>query len=415
MAEDYTVTSSLKSVAKITSPEKSEVFEIQPMLNPSTDNCFIVRQRNLVSLNYLSDNNNIKILTQFRTKSTPFISFTQCDRDYTKFLLTTMKQHVRLYDIGGNVPRLAKLYEIESEALNISWNTLKPWRENTFLYANEYKFCVIDVRTTPAQWMSSATSAIEHTHVCDHISAVKPSGFNNLFYVATNHRLHCLDIRHIRNSLFNHPDAAVCRWSHQMQYSPLMMDTWRLNNIEYIALSSPLAGDLHICQLSRKKNVDNLSVPLSDRMPKHIYNSPCLPYQPPTLMEAYNYARMDGNCLQPESNLYGRLLACTTGLNFCRPSMEGSENGLGLLLTSNSLGDIFLQTLNKRENQESDSRGNSRSNEIMEDFAKTLLKRKQPLNYTDIKDMKGEYRKLFLSYNVMPCRFIIYHGNVYRF
>lgn len=383
----------LQSLDKITSKEDCEIFEIQPMKSPNANdqNCFITRQRNSIAINTLTERNKLRILTQFRTKSTPFISFTQSDRDCNKLLLTTMKQHVRLYDIGASEPILSDLFKIESNGFNPSWNSIKPWRENTFLYANEYKFCLIDIRTRPEQWMAAATSVIEHNVLCDHITAIKPSDFNNLFYVATNHKLHCMDIRYMKEFSFDEPEGVICRWSHQLQYSPLLIDTYRVRNHEYIALSSPIAGDLHICQLSRKKNVEKMAVTTSQRVPKHLFSSPCLPYQPPSLLEAYEVARLEGHCLQPEANLKNRLMSCTTGMSFCHPLLEGNEAPLGTLLTSNSLGDIFLRTLTKREDdQQPDVRGNENSNEMFAEYAKKLVEQKHVLNYTEIKNMKGE-------------------------
>uniref|UniRef100_A0A1I8NQK7 TATA box-binding protein-associated factor RNA polymerase I subunit C n=1 Tax=Stomoxys calcitrans TaxID=35570 RepID=A0A1I8NQK7_STOCA len=399
MVEDYTLTSYLSSVAKLTPRERCEIFEIKPMVLPSSENknCFISRQRNCVTISYLNEDKQLNVLKDFLTPSTPFISFAQSERDYSKLLVTTMKQHIQLYDVGAESLQLVQLFKIEPEAVSVGWNMVKPWRENTFLYTNEYNFCLIDVRTTPTQWMSSATSIIENHYLCDHITAIQPSAFSNMFYIATNHKLHCMDIRYIKgSSSFSEPGAVVCRWSHQLEYSPLLLDTYRLLNNEYIALSSPLSGDLHICQLSRQRNDEQLPIQVSQRVPHHIYKSPCMPYQPPTFVEAYDRARLEGNCLQSDSNLRNRIMACTTGMSFCKSALGDKGPALGLLLTSNSLGDIFLQTLTKREEMENDARSNARSTEIMVEFAKKLTVQKQPLNYTYLKNMKA-MRKVFLS------------------
>ncbi|XP_073831231.1 TATA box-binding protein-associated factor RNA polymerase I subunit C-like [Musca autumnalis] len=400
--ENVDETPYLQSLDTLTSNEDCEIFEIQPMKTSETNNnqCFFTRQRNSIAINAFHESKKLKVLTQFRTKSTPFISFTQSDRDCSKLILTTMKQHVRLYDIGASQPILSQLFQIDSKKFNPSWNTIKPWRENTFLYGNEYEFCLIDTRTKPEQWMAAATHVIEHNVLCDQISAIKPSDYNNLFYVATHHKLHCLDIRYMKQFSFNEPEGVICRWSHQLQYPPLMIDTYRMRNNEYIALSSPLAGDLHICQLSRKKNDEKMVVTTSNRVPKHIFYSPCLPYQPPTLLEAYDSARLDGHCLQPEAKLKQRLLACTTGMRFCHPLRDGGNDSAAFadLLTSNSLGDVFVHTLSKREDQTTDSRGNENSNEAMVEFAKNLAQIKRPLNYTDIKNMKGMRKILLCKY-----------------
>ncbi|KAM7350085.1 TATA box-binding protein-associated factor RNA polymerase I subunit C-like [Cochliomyia hominivorax] len=396
--QDDTDTFSLHTVATNKTNENSEIFEFHPLLtslNCSRQNCFIARQRNLISFNYLNDNKQLKSVTQFRTKSTPFISFAQSERDINTFIITTMKQHVRLYDLNSSAPALVKLYEISPKTPNISWNTVKPWREHTFLYANEKQFFLIDTRSSPEQWMEEVTSSLDNL-MCDHISAVLPSDFNNLFYVATSHKLQCMDIRYLKKFSFSDTDGAICRWSHQLRYAPLMIDKLRLNKTEYIALSSPIAGDLHICQLSRERNAQGICLDPSTPAPKHIYSSTCMPYQPPTLFEAYEHARLGGKCLRPEANLEARIKCCTTGLKFLNSSSNNSKSGIGLLLTSNSIGDIFAYTLSKREKNETEERCNKQTDHIMSEFEKKILKQTQPsLNYTEIKNMKG-LRKVFL-------------------
>lgn len=385
-------TFTLNNIASNKSSENCELFEFHPLLTSldcSRQNCFIARQRNLISFNYLNDNKQIKTVTQFRTKSTPFISFAQSERDINTFIITTMKQHVRLYDLNQSAPALVKLFEISPKTPSSSWNIVKPWREHTFLYANEKQFFLIDTRTTPEQWMTEVTTATDSL-ICDHISSLLPSDFNNLFYVATNHKLQCMDIRHLKKFSFSNTDGAICRWSHMLRYAPLMMDNFRLNQTEYIAMSSPIAGDLHICQLSRKRNDQELSFDDSIRAPKHIYSSPCLPYQPPTLLEAYENARLAGKCITPEADLKARLKCCTTGLKFIKPSLNNSNAGVGLLLTSNSIGDVFAHTISKREKKETEERCNKQTDEIMSGLEQTILKQSQPsLNYTEIKNMRG--------------------------
>lgn len=395
-------TRSLENFTSQKTADNSEIFEISPLitsLDCSRQNCFITRQRNLISFSYLNANNQIKTVTQFRTKHTPFISYAQSERDINTFIITTMKQHVRLYDLNRSVPALVKLFEISPKTPSISWNTTKPWRENTFLYANEKQFFLIDVRTSPEQWMEEVTSSMDSGE-CDHISALLPSDFNNLFYVATNHKLHCMDIRHLKKFSFSDTEGAICRWSHQLRYAPLMMDSFRLRQAEYVALSSALAGDLHICQLNRERNAEELSTESPLRPHKHIYYSPCLPYQPPTLSEAYESARLSGKCILPEANLETRIKCCTTGMSFLKSSLDNAQSGVGLLLTSNSNGDVFGHTLSKREKKETEVRCNEESNEKMAEFESRICHQmKSTLNYTHIKNMKS-LRKVFLCKNL---------------
>lgn len=397
-------TNSLINVAKFKNSENCEIFEFQPLItsaNCSRQKCFATRQLNLISFSCINDENEIKPLTQFRTKSTPFISFAQSERDINNFVITTMKQHVRLYDLSERVPALVNLFEISPKANNVSWNTVKAWRENTFMYANEKQFFMIDIRTTPQQWLKEVSIA-NRDLICEHISALLPSGFNNLFYVATNHKLQCMDVRHLKKSSLSDSVGGVSRWTHQLRYAPLMIDTFRMRQTEYIALSSPIAGDLHVCQLSRERNDDGICLPSSEAAPKHIYNSPCLPYQPPTLLEAYENARLSGKCLRPEANLEARAKCCITGMKFFK-SM--SDNGLGMLLTSNSNGDVFAHSLSKREDKDAEERCNKQSDEIMTEFEhKICSQTPQALSYTEIKNMQGKrISAYFIFFTIIKC------------
>lgn len=380
--------------------EENEIFEVQPLeFSPNSSslcNCFITRQRNLISIQHLKGNAELKTLSQFRTKSTPFISFAQ-STDINSLVLTTLKQHIRIYDLNCSPPKIVQLYEMPNLETRYSWNTIKAWKEHTYLYGNERELKIVDVRTQPDQWMNSLKLNTDSLQKCDHISSLKASSFSNLVYVATNHKLHCLDVRQIKSSSLDKAEGAICRWTHQLEFAPLMMDTYRLSGNEYIALSSAMSGDLHLCQLSRRKNIEKMELLPSHRIPKHIYQSHCLPYKPPTLSEAFEIARVKGTCLQPESNIAARIKCCTTGLTFCNPWNDESPAS-GLLLYSNSIGDVHAYTFVKREMKETERCSKDQVVSAMSVFEKRIRSSLQPeLNYTEIKNMLCKY----LFFNIL--------------
>uniref|UniRef100_A0A1A9W242 Uncharacterized protein n=1 Tax=Glossina brevipalpis TaxID=37001 RepID=A0A1A9W242_9MUSC len=378
--------------------DNTEIFEIQSLKASTNSNYFdhfISRQRNVVSLcARTSDGSSLTTLALFKNQTTPFISVAQSMGDVNVLLISNMKQQLRQYNLRKSVPSLVKLYDANSYKSKCLWNTIKPWCENTFAYANEKQLSLIDLRTPSGQWLDNVTINQNATYDCDHITALTISAFENLLYVCTNHTLHCLDIRNFNTNSLNNSQNAVCRWTHQCKYAPLMMETFQNKNKEHIALSSPVAGDLCICEMSRMANSEISESTVISEKPAYIYKSFCLPYQPPTLMEAYNSARLKGNCLQPEANLQARLQSCTTGLKFYN-LMRNNRRKRAYLMFSNSNGDIYAHTLTKRHEVETEDRTNNFSNEMMGKYAEKICDLQSvPLHYSDIVKLKN-IRKIF--------------------
>ncbi|KAI9588904.1 uncharacterized protein LOC119644726 [Glossina fuscipes] len=398
LSREKTSDASMKNLATLDLKENTEIFEVQS-LSPSTNstylNRFICRQRNVVSIYGVTDDcSKTKTLALFKNQNTPFISVAQSMGNVDTLLISNMKQHLRQYDLKTSAPFLVKLYDVKSQKSGWLWNTIKPWRENTFIYANEKQLSLIDLRTPSDQWPDNVNINRNGTCICDHITALTTSAFDNLLYVCTNHALHCLDIRNFKTSSLVNSQNAVCRWTHQCQYAPLMMETYKDENKEYIALSSPVSGDLCICEMSRTPNSEICELAPTSEKPAFIYKSFCLPYQPPTLMEAYNSARLQGNCLQPEANLHARLQCCTTGLKFYDLGANDSCKRKYLIF-SNSNGDVYAHTLIKRDKVETDARTTKVSNEMMGKYAENICSFQSiPLHYSDIVKLKG-MRKIF--------------------
>ncbi|XP_039961637.1 uncharacterized protein LOC120775496 [Bactrocera tryoni] len=392
----------------------SEVFELRSIQNLRADSSmsFALRQRNRINLYSIPSTGKMTPLTLFRSTSTPFISFAQSPIDMNTFILTTMKQGLRVYDVNSRTPTLTATHDIcsKDDAMRISWNMVRPWQGQTFLYSNEKKFLVIDTRTTPEQWLKGCSCDETSTYDCDLISTIAKSEFRDLAYVATNHKLHCLDLRYLGGNMES-GSTAVCRWTHQLEYAPAFMETYQLGGVELIALSSALADDMCICELTREHAAQMVEDErkMADKSPgkgqirKSVYKSYCLPYQPPTLQDAYHQARSVGKCLQPDADLPTRISRCSTGLAFYDTATfaecigEDDCDTFTLLLRSNSIGDVFAHRLIERDAPERDTRLKSavEVENTMCEYAKRVCELTQPrLNCTEVVNLAA-IRKVF--------------------
>ncbi|XP_017493397.1 PREDICTED: uncharacterized protein LOC108381495, partial [Rhagoletis zephyria] len=219
---------------------EEEIFEVRAIqsLRKDCPNSFAVRQRNMITLYKFLPTGSAKALTRFKTSCTPFISFAQSPIDYSTFIITTMKQRIRVYDINASTPILSATHNVckTEDIMRASWNMIRPWQGQTFLYANEKKLFMLDTRTCPEQWLKSSCGYATQDYKCDFISSIAKSEFRDLAYVATNHKLHCLDLRYLGGDIES-GDGALCRWTHQLQYAPAFIDNFRFGGVEFIALS----------------------------------------------------------------------------------------------------------------------------------------------------------------------------------
>ncbi|XP_036318881.1 uncharacterized protein LOC118733549 isoform X2 [Rhagoletis pomonella] len=393
---------------------EEEIFEVRAIQNLRKDcpNSFAVRQRNMITLYKFLPTGAAKALTRFKTSSTPFISFAQSPIDYSTFIITSMKQSIRVYDINASTPILSATHNVckKEDIMRASWNMIRPWQGQTFLYANEKKLFMLDTRTCPEQWLKSSCGYATQDYKCDFISSIAKSEFRDLAYVATNHKLHCLDLRYLGGDIES-GDGALCRWTHQLQYAPAFIDNFRFGGVELIALSSALADDICICELTRNHSAQSVDKEDSivdesvgkRQSKKSVYKSYCLPYQPSTLEEAYQQARIAGKCLQPDADLPSRIARCTTGLTFFDTETfsecigEEDCDTFALLLTSNSIGDVYARRLIANDTLEPDTRSKAENEgeHTMHAYANGVCQLTQPkLNCTEVVNLKG-MRKVF--------------------
>lgn len=371
--------------------ENSTIYEILPFKMNEERNLFLTRCRNTIKLHQRHFDQRIKTLTSINN-DVPVCSMGQCMRNLNTLLVTTIENNIYNYDITTQYANSIELYKLPDSNNSISWNSIISYDESKFIYINQKDLYLIDLRTKSDQWLKSIVE--QDRYKCDHLTSLKKSAYDNLIYVASSHKLYCMDLRYICEKETTNATSNICQWTHHCEYAPLMMSTYQLDNSEYIALSSSLAGDLCICELKCQRDAavsDGLSTKEDVKLTTN-YTASCVAYQPPTIMEAYEHARSSGICFDARTNLDSRLRCSTTGLTFHRLKMKNKDNQ-DLLLYSNSQGDIFAHCLQSDiKHNITNSRTNEASNDIMSKFNNHIVANYEPiLNYTYIFQFGGKF------------------------
>ncbi|XP_068145101.1 uncharacterized protein TAF1C-like [Drosophila tropicalis] len=214
---------------------------------------------------------------------------------------------------------------------NSTWAQLLAMDANCFYYAAQPVFLTVDMRCENSNLNPCFSSSL-YSQQCETFSCLHRSVNPNLLYVASNHKLHCLDMRQMGKKL---SDRSVVTWTHQMNYPPTFMDTCVFEGNEYIALGSALPSDQRLCELQ-----NCLGTP----------TSPCLPYAPPSLDEALADARLRGS-ISVYADLPERVKCCHTGLKF-QTLENSSDKSFAQLLTCTSIGDVYCQRFTPRDEEE---------------------------------------------------------------
>lgn len=378
---------------------KGEVFEILPIRRLKYDGyegreCehFLSRSRNHVVLHewVASDDSAGSVHSLIKLyNEEPICSSAQCSQDASTLLITTLEENVYRYDVNRGAASPVELYRVPNFRGSASWNSLVSYNAGQFLYINRSLMYLLDLRAPPSQWLHTEIDPSGYS--CDHIVSTARSSFEYLLYVASAHKLHCLDLRHIWRKDMLDPRVSICQWNHQCEYDPLMLRCHRpsAGNVEFIALSSQLAGDLYLCQL------DGVLKDIKGVPDEIAHRASCLSYQPPTILEAFERARSCGLSLHPHLNLWARLRLSTTGLQFHAVARK-RESQLHLLY-SNSQGDVFaydLQTNVGESEQRAaacSSRTNHESSRVIRKLDKYLQKHYDPtLHCTQIFQFGGK-------------------------
>ncbi|XP_052840271.1 uncharacterized protein LOC128254936 [Drosophila gunungcola] len=330
--------------AKMDEPS-SELFQLLPLKSwrGNSDKMLLARFLNEVSLYELKRREDMEFESyelichsKLSSKEVPFLSASQSLGNANTLALAYQDRSLRFLDLVTQQD-IAKhdvcLFKGLKQTTS-TWAQLMPAGGSTFHYLSQPVLFTVDARC--GQPLNPCFASSLHSKNCEIFSCMARSVNPNLLYVASNHKLHCLDIRCLGKKL---ADRAVVTWTHQMTYPPSFMDTCDNDGSEYIALAGVLPTDQRICQLKghMAKSVDEMF-------------SPAIPFAPPSLDEALTDARLRG-FVDVYADLTERVKTCLTGLRFHRLE-EASDKAFAQLLTANSLGDVFCQRLTLRDEEE---------------------------------------------------------------
>ncbi|XP_017022306.1 uncharacterized protein TAF1C-like [Drosophila kikkawai] len=274
--------------------------------------------------------------SQFSSQAAPFTSVSQSLGKPNVLALASQDRSLRFLDIitQQDVAKHDVCWVKGLQHSTSTWAQLMPADGSTFHFLTQPVLLTVDERCDRPLNPCYASSFRSKT--CETFSCLGKGVNPNLLYVASNHKLHCLDLRCLGKNL---TDRAVVTWTHQMTYPPCFMDTCAHDDSEFIALGGLLPSDQRICELkgSQASNIDELF-------------SPAMPYAPPSLQEALLDARLRG-CVDVYADLTERVKTCITGLRFsCLENVN--DQGFAQLLTANSLGDLYSQRLRTRNESE---------------------------------------------------------------
>ncbi|KAH8253923.1 hypothetical protein KR032_007680 [Drosophila birchii] len=329
----------------------SELFEILPLESFGVNNghMFMGRFLNDIYLYELkrqepqedeedSDLPEYQLICQNKVSS-PTAPFTSASQSLTKpnvLALACQDRSLRFLDMltQQDLAKHDVCWVKELKHSTSTWAQLMPADGSTFHFLTQPVLLTVDERCD--QPLNPCFASSFRSKTCETFSCLGKGGNPNLLYVASNHKLHCLDLRCMGKNL---SDRAVVTWTHQMTYPPCFMDTCAHDGSEYIALGGHLPSDQRICELK------GALAQSRDEM-----FSPALPYAPPSLQEALEDARLKG-CVDVYTDLTERVKACITGLRFSRLE-NTTDQAFAQLLTANSLGDLYSQRLTPRDEGE---------------------------------------------------------------
>lgn len=323
----------------------SELFQIQPVesFRVNHGHMFLARFLNEISLYELKRQEELEspgyqliCQSKFSNQTAPFTSAAQSLGEPNLLALACQDRSLRFLDVltQQDVAKHDVCWVKGLQQSTSTWAQLLPAGNSTFHFLTQPVLLTVDQRCD--QPLNPCYASSFRSQTCESFSCMSKSVNPNLLYVASNHKLHCLDLRCLGKNL---TDRAVVTWTHQMTYSPCFMDLCAHDGSEYVALGGLMPGDQRICELKG---------PLAHTVDEMF--SPALPYAPPTLQEALVDARLRG-CVDIYADLTERVKTCITGLRFSRLE-NASDHAFAQLLTANSLGDLYCQRLTPREDGE---------------------------------------------------------------
>ncbi|KAH8299300.1 hypothetical protein KR044_000153 [Drosophila immigrans] len=363
----------------------SELFELQPVnsFRVNHGNMFLARQLTDIGIYELrkkqpddddDDEPSYEVNCQckYSSEDGPFIGVAQAINRPNILAIACQDRSVRFVDLAAQED-ISK-HTVGNPKGASTWAQLRAWREHCFIYACQSAVINIDMRCANEVINPLFASSV-YSKRCESFSCLGGSVNPHLLYVASNHKLHCIDTRCLGKKIV---DRAVVTWTHQMCYPPTFMDTIAQEGSEYVAMSNALPDDQRICELNQAlaQTVTAMS-------------SQTFPYAPPQLEEAFINAQLKGCAINIYADLGERIRSSTTGVKFHRLH-KASDSAFAELLTANSIGDVFCQRVTQRDELEmqQEQRTGAHTNEAILYYADLVKERVQrKLHCTDVQPM----------------------------
>lgn len=284
-----------------------------------------LRQKYQINLITLSSNEESTTPKPLKTlhAEIPFTSFA-FDDAYNGVITTNTNGTVQMYDMDADRTIDIVNNNASSKTAN-NWSSIQIFDINSILQTSKNHLTILDSRNQQNSHVISPVFQME----CDNMTSSRIcSSKPNALFVGTIHNLFLCDLRYLKTDTF------VAKWSHGLKYPPLFISTEALEDKGMISVSSQLSDDLCIIT-HRFKDSDEIKTDDLIDDDSEIY----FPWHPPCIKKTLDNAQKLGLCLDPTVNLKKRFQMSTTGMKFWK-----NQNDFNLL-TLNSVGDVFSQTL----------------------------------------------------------------------
>lgn len=300
----------------------STIFEVS-----SLNDSVMTREKHRCSL-LSHKNNNVseyEIKKEVNTSSVPFVSGTLISEDPEKMATLDLNRKIKIWYIHQIKPIKSIDVGLNRKKLSDNWGAIMPLSRNCLAHVDRCCLNVFDLRT--GQILPKLKFCPEPSlELCESITCVAQSQFDNLIYVGTTHSLLAIDIRQISSKTDNR-STVTNRWLHMLAMPPTMIETClNRNGEEMIFIGNHMTRGGRTFIINRK--IHNME-----------YYSPFMPRTVPSILDSYKFAQMHGKCLNPTSQMVPRLKYSSIGMAVT------DDNSSTSLLTLNSIGDIHKQTI----------------------------------------------------------------------
>ncbi|XP_076245686.1 TATA box-binding protein-associated factor RNA polymerase I subunit C-like isoform X2 [Calliopsis andreniformis] len=350
--------------------------------NVNTDTCMILgRYKNHCNFYMLSERDNKCNLTEIHRQLSkiPYVGADLSSTDTHHYCTINAGRSVTLWDIT-KMKYISSNTIMQTKVLDDSWGTVRfqVMDPNVILFVDRCCLHYLDVRA-PFDKPALTLCPKSYLEKCENLSLDVESRHNSCRYVATCHSILMCDNRFEKQCVQQ-------KWTHQFQGPPLMGHAINRDSMEFVILSSQIAGESTIILNTWTSSETS-----------HSYH---FPFTPPDVMKTLNESQMQGMCLNPY--LRNRFELCNIGSII----IKNEANELFFFL-QNSIGDVYYQCITYNTALDKYSPINCKSYCILKAWENAVSLQTDtivPLTITDKSNMQHVYesftnRKLRLKYS----------------